>query len=113
MLSHRASWLVEHGCLPAGLHVLHKCDVPACVNPEHLFLGTDLDNTRDMISKGRKVVSNGSGETSHNRKLSWDDVRDIRRRLKDGATRSELAIEYRITQNNIYRIVHNQIWKEA
>lgn len=51
--AHRVSWLLYRGPIPAGLFVLHRCDVPRCVNPTHLFLGTQTDNVRDCIAKGR------------------------------------------------------------
>lgn len=51
--AHRAAWLAFKGPIPAGLMVLHRCDTPCCVNPDHLFLGTSQDNLRDMIGKGR------------------------------------------------------------
>jgi hypothetical protein len=51
--AHRLAFEHERGPIPAGLKVLHRCDTPQCVNPEHLFVGTDLDNQRDMIAKGR------------------------------------------------------------
>src|SRR3990167_3892348 len=52
--AHRIAWEVFRGPIPDGLQVLHRCDVRCCVNPDHLFLGTQLDNMRDMIQKGRK-----------------------------------------------------------
>lgn len=51
--AHRVAWALENGPIPDGLSVLHRCDVPACVEPGHLFLGTAADNARDMGAKGR------------------------------------------------------------
>lgn len=52
-LSHRISWVFAYGTIPVGLFVLHHCDNPLCIRPEHLFLGTQSDNVRDMLAKGR------------------------------------------------------------
>lgn len=56
--AHRIAWLLTRGPIPQGLRVLHRCDMPECVNPDHLFLGTQADNVADMESKGRQVRAN-------------------------------------------------------
>lgn len=56
-LAHRVSYTIFHGPIFGELHVLHKCDNPPCVNPDHLFLGTPKDNTKDMIIKGRQALN--------------------------------------------------------
>ena len=53
MPAHRAAWILFNGKIPRGRSVLHRCDVPPCIRPQHLFLGTHVDNMRDMVAKGR------------------------------------------------------------
>lgn len=53
--SHRLSYEMHIGEIPSGMRVLHRCDNPPCIRPDHLFLGTDLDNVRDATSKGRRA----------------------------------------------------------
>lgn len=71
-------WAYDHfyGDRAPGAHVLHLCDTPLCVNPKHLFQGTNQDNVDDKMAKGRH--GGGRGETHGNSKLSYDDVRHIR-----------------------------------
>jgi hypothetical protein len=69
--AHRLSWELSVGPVPSGLHVLHRCDTPRCVNPAHLFLGTHKDNCHDMAVKGRA----SKGSHRHNAKLTEEAAR--------------------------------------
>src|SRR5690348_7619242 len=66
--AHRASWQLHRGPIPAGLHVLHRCDNPPCTNPEHLFLGTHSDNMKDAAKKDRHKGPGVSGDSHYLRK---------------------------------------------
>jgi HNH endonuclease len=78
----RFVWELFNGPIPAGLYVCHKCDVPACVNPDHLFLGTQSDNIQDASQKGRLPRPNPvRGEQQHSAKLTEWMVREIRSRI--------------------------------
>jgi hypothetical protein len=71
--AHRVSWLVHKGPIPAGLHVLHRCDTPPCVNPAHLFVGTDQDNKDDCGRKERRATGDRSGARLHPERLARGD----------------------------------------
>jgi hypothetical protein len=77
---HRVSWELNCGVIPEGLSVLHKCDNPPCVRPDHLFLGTQKDNMADAASKGRcnGPAKSQPGEDNPAAKLSWGIVDQIR-----------------------------------
>jgi len=75
-LAHRFSWTIHNGPIPTGQYICHTCDNPACVNPDHLFLGSQADNMRDMNSKGRHADQKGIKQS--NVKLSEADVYLIR-----------------------------------
>lgn len=76
ILAHRASWMLFRGEIPEGQNVLHRCDIPCCVNPDHLFLGTQVDNILDMMVKRRD--RHPWGESSGQAKLTEAQVREIR-----------------------------------
>lgn len=107
MLAHRASWLVFKGAIPAGLNVLHKCDVPGCINPAHLKLGTHQDNTDDRVLKGRRCETSMPGETNPAARLSPAQVVQIFRSTK---SESQLAREYGVAESTIGRIRRGQQW---
>lgn len=112
MLAHRLSYQMAHGSIPDGLDILHTCDTPACVNPDHLVAGTHSDNMRDMIAKGRR--RSFAGELSSTAKLTWEKVREIRQRYKNGGiTLTELGREYGVHFTSIGYIVNNDTWKES
>lgn len=111
--AHRVSWKIANGEIPKGLFVLHKCDVPACVNPDHLFLGTRQENTDDMVAKGRQSrIGNGKAEDSPNSKLSWEEVREIRARHSTGETLVSIGKTFSMHPTTIAQIVKRKTWKE-
>lgn len=111
-LSHRFAWILTNGEIPKGLYVCHHCDNPSCVNPAHLFLGTQQDNMDDMVKKGR--TSPPLGERNGCSKLTEKDVLEIRRRLKvDKVSMYRLAKEYRVSATNIRSIALKETWKHV
>lgn len=112
LLAHRAMWLVELGPIPNGLSVLHKCDVPCCVNPNHLFLGDYVDNAVDMIAKGRHRYIAHMGEANGNAKVTETMVRQIRAQYSSGKTsQHKLARAFQTTRSTIAKIVKCESWR--
>ena len=107
--AHRFSWEFYIGDIPNGLCVLHRCDNPGCVNPDHLFLGTRTDNAKDRDKKGRCA----SKEKHYCAKLSEEQVKTIRNMWINGMKGAEIAKLYGVDQSNISRIVNNKAWKGA
>lgn len=110
-LAHRLSWLLHHWPIPQGLCILHQCDVPACTNPAHLFIGTMQDNIQDKVTKGRARGGVRFGEANNLAKLTEDQVRQIRNRR--GETQCALGIEFGVSQSNISDILRGNIWREV
>jgi hypothetical protein len=103
--AHRAVWLMTVGPIPDGLRVLHRCDNPPCCNVAHLFLGTDADNTADMLAKNRH--SHGS---HHGSKLTDDDVIRIRTLIRSGTTCAAIAVQYGLAASAVRSIKSRRNW---
>lgn len=106
MKAHRVAWILFKGVsVPKSIGVLHRCDNPPCVNPDHLFLGTAQDNTDDMMNKGRNVPRRGEESSSH--KLSTKQVLEIKSSTLLGV---ELARIYQVGPMQISRIRRGLRW---
>ena len=105
--AHRLSYVIHRGQIPEGKCVLHRCDTPGCVNPAHLFIGTKLDNSLDMVSKMRHCY----GERQGSHKLTEKEVLDIHRLLKLGVKQTEIAAMFGIQQMQVSRIKRGERWK--
>jgi hypothetical protein len=136
--AHRAAYQMKFGLLHDGTVVLHRCDTRACVNTDHLLCGTQLDNMRDMVAKGRQAVGHRNGHYTHPErtargerhsskthpelilkgednpasKLTAEQVRDIRRRYKPGViSQQQLADEFGVCQGLIGFIIRRKSWR--
>jgi len=107
-LAHRLSWSLHSGNVPRGLLVLHRCDVRACVNPHHLFLGTHRDNINDCVAKGR--YPNKGGETAPNSKLTQAAVDGIWEAIECGETQAAIAARFGTTRQNVSAIKRGKSW---
>lgn len=108
---HRYAYETWRGLIPKGMNVCHTCDVRHCVNPKHMFLGSQLVNIRDMIVKGRRGRPAGRGEKHRSAKLTSDDVREIRISLTAGVPPRALANKYGISIQGIYNIRSRKTWQ--
>lgn len=96
-----------HGDIPQGMYVLHKCDNRACVNPDHLFLGTHLDNILDMLEKRRQP----KGQDKTQSKLRDTDVFGIYEKHEQGVTMYKMAKDLMVSYSTVYDIVRGKTWK--
>ena len=106
-LAHRIAWEVSFNQHPGKAHVLHRCDHPPCINPAHLFLGTQAENMRDMAAKGRAT----RGEHHPRAKLSKHEVSQIRRRRSAGEKLQTLADAFGVGPSAISRIANGVRWR--
>lgn len=106
--AHRVSWMLHYGKIPDGMLVCHKCDNPICVNPNHLFLGTPKDNTKDMLNKHRDgLIGIKNGQS----KLNPEKVLISRRLRKIGWTYKKIADMFNVNDVTIYYAVNKITWR--
>ena len=103
--AHRVSWEIHSGGIPDGLLVLHTCDNPPCVRPDHLFLGDDAANAADKVSKGRQSRVGSRG------KLAPTQVQEIRQRASRGESMRSLGREFGVDGSNVSRLVNGLAYK--
>jgi hypothetical protein len=113
--AHRVSWVIVNGDLPLDVQVLHRCDTPACVRPDHLFLGSHQDNMDDMKTKGRALSGDRNtsrtnpeklarGADHGNAKLTSEQVRKLREMKKSGLTYTQMAGTFGASRSTIAAI---------
>ena len=110
---HRFSWILHFGEIPTGMLVCHHCDTSNCVRPDHLFLGTNADNSADMVAKNRQaqgetLSANRRGVLNVLAKLTEEQVLAIR---LDSRPRVQIALEYGITSVNVRHIKRRVTWR--
>lgn len=107
--AHRVAYAIGNGVGPGTMFVCHRCDNPRCVRPDHLFLGSNRENTADRHAKGRSAKGSSSGAA----KLTESDVAAIRAALRGGAKQVDMAIRFGITQANVSEIARGKTWRHV
>lgn len=109
--AHRISYGAFVGEIKDGLHVLHKCDNRSCINPQHLFLGTNKDNVMDCLKKGRWTKASFVGGTKHPRaKLTEQQIKEI---WFSKDLSKDIAKKYNTDRRNVYAIQHRKFWRSV
>lgn len=109
--AHRVAWRIFKGPIPKGKFVLHKCDNRRCVNPNHLFLGTQADNVQDMVLKGRQ--RSVASERCWTVKLTWRLVQEMRKLRKEGWEYLALAKRFGVCWKTCMRVCLFQSWNRV
>lgn len=108
ILAHRFSWMIHNGPIPSGMCVLHRCDIRHCVNPDHLFLGTYLDNARDRDAKKRRTAPRGQANGAA--RLNDNTIREIRSMRRSGLTSVEIGRLHGIRHSHVLSICAGKLW---
>ncbi len=109
--AHRVSWEMANGAIPGGMQVCHHCDVPGCVRPDHLFVGTQVVNLEDAVAKGRRPHQAGAG--NYHATLNSADVEHIRELYAEGITQTAIAADFGVSSAHISNIVNYKRWTTA
>lgn len=109
--AHRLSWAIHNG--DTHLNVLHHCDNPSCVNPKHLFIGTQADNMQDAANKGRAATRPRLGASNSAAKLTDDLVREARQLHSIGQSLRALANRYKVDRKTITQAIRREHWKHV
>lgn len=109
--AHRIAWEITHGPIPKGLLACHHCDTPLCVNPSHLFIGTNQDNQDDMERKGRRRYGVTLGEDNPLTKITKAQAAEVRRLSKLGVFQKDISSITGVTKTNVGAIVQRRTWR--
>jgi hypothetical protein len=120
VFAHRAAWMLYHGEIPDGMYVCHRCDVPSCCNPDHLFLGTAKDNFHDCMKKGRAVMPPVTDwpaiirQRGHHWQTSTiEQVSLAKRLLREGVRNIDVGRATGLTQSVIEKIKDGSRWQHV
>lgn len=112
--AHRLAFELSGRSIPDGLHILHECDNPSCINPNHLLVGTRSKNMADCHARGRSRIPSPrmKGASNGSAKLTIEAVEVIRDGLAAGVTQRQLADRFGVSQTLISRIHRKEIWND-
>ena len=111
VMAHRLAWALANGADPGHQQVMHRCDNPSCVNPEHLTVGSNSDNVRDKVQKGRQ--HRPKGVVNPAAKLDAETVMRIRRLRTNGKSLAEVAREVGVAKPTVWKVDTGRSWNHV